>query len=115
MSRRFAPRKGTSYGSVFAIVLGMIATTTCLPTATYGSADAAATLGPPVTNEIPLGYRIDLTIDPAQPRFTGHVEVDFKLKQQSRLIHLDGRGLNVTHVEVHTDGKVVSATYRQID
>ena len=115
MSARFASREGIFCRSVFAISLGLIVTTAYLPVAAHGSTVATATPGPPVTNETPLGYRIDLTIDPAEPRFTGHVEVDFKLKQQSRLIHLDGRGLNVTHAEVHTGGKVVSATYRQID
>lgn len=88
MSRRFASHKGTSYGSVCAIGLGLIATG-CLAVAAHGSTVATATLGPPVTNEIPLGYRIDLTIDSAEPRFTGHVEIDFKLKDHSRLIHLD--------------------------
>ena len=115
MSKRFALHKGNSCRSIFAIGLGLIATMNYLPVAANGSALATATLGPPVTNETPLGYRIDLTIDPAEPRFTGHVEIDFKLKEHSRLIHLDGRGLNVTHVEVRTGGKVVSATYRQID
>jgi aminopeptidase N len=115
MSRRFASRKVLSCRSVCAIGLGLIATTACLAVAAYPSTVPAATLGPPVTNETPVNYRIDLTIDPAEPRFTGHAEIDFKLKEHSRLIHLYGRGLNVTHVEVCTGGRVVSATYRQID
>lgn len=101
--------------SALAIGLGLIGAAACLPIVAHGSPTATAALGPPLTNETPLGYRIDLTIDPAEPRFTGHVEIDFKLQQPSRLIHLDSKDLNVTHVEVRTGAKVVSATYRQID
>ena len=71
MSARFASHEGISCTSVFAISLGLIATTACLAVAAHASSVANATPGPPVTNEIPLGYRIDLTIDPAEPRFSG--------------------------------------------
>jgi aminopeptidase N len=76
---------------------------------------AAATFTPPATNETPLAYRLDLTIDPAKPCFTAHAEIDLRLAQPTQLIHLDGQDLQVAHVEARVRGKLINATYRQLD
>src|ERR1700744_616707 len=41
---------------------------------------ALAAAGPPPNDTTPLAYRIDLTIDPAQTTYTGHVEIDTATK-----------------------------------
>jgi len=63
----------------------------------------------------PLAYRLDLTIMPDQPRFSGHVEIDVDLAHPSRSIALDGEGLHVIDAKVRTSGKTVAAVYRQAD
>ena len=63
----------------------------------------------------PLGYRLDLTVDPAQPRFSGHVEIDARLKRASRIVDLHGRNLAVSRVAARFGGREIAGTWTQID
>ncbi|MES2493530.1 MAG: M1 family metallopeptidase [Pseudomonadota bacterium] len=63
----------------------------------------------------PVAYRIDLTVDPAQPRFSGRVEIDVQLKQAARFVDLHGRGLAMRHVEARVRGQAVPGTWTQVD
>ncbi|KPF73706.1 hypothetical protein IP88_08560 [alpha proteobacterium AAP81b] len=63
----------------------------------------------------PTAYRLDLTVDPAQPRFTGHAEIDATVKAPTRTVFLHGLGLKVAKVSVFTGGKTVAARYAEVD
>lgn len=62
----------------------------------------------------PVAYRLDLRQDPAQPRFSGHVEIDVRLTKATRLIYLNGRGLNVSRAELRVGGRIMPATYGEV-
>ena len=63
----------------------------------------------------PTAYRLDFTVDPKQPRFTGHTEIDIMLKAPASAIWLHGRDLTVTRVQGLT-GRMVAdpGHYRQV-
>jgi len=63
----------------------------------------------------PVAYRLDLTVDPAQPRFSGRVEIDVVLAAPASEIVLHGRELAVREVTAKTGGRVVTGQWRQID
>lgn len=89
-----------------------------LPTA---SADAPPPAPPPVPMGklpdavIPAAYRLDLTVDPAQPRFSGHVEIDAMVKQASRFVYLHGRDLAMRKATATIAGRTISGTWAQVD
>lgn len=77
------------------------------------SANAHVPLGR-LGNEVqPLAYRLDLTIDPAQPRFGGHVEIDVHLAAASPMLYLHGRGLAVTRAVAMVAGRTVEGSWQQ--
>lgn len=63
----------------------------------------------------PVAYRIDLTVDPAKERFSGHVEIDAVLKAGGTTLDLHGRDLAIHKVVATAGGKVVSASWQQLD
>lgn len=63
----------------------------------------------------PQAYRLDLSIDPAQERFSGKTEIDAALKVASRTIDLHWRDLAIHSVEVLAGGKVLTPTWQQLD
>lgn len=63
----------------------------------------------------PLAYRLDMTLDPAKPRFSGHVEIDLTLAAGTSRIYLHGRDLDVTRAEARIGARGVSAHWRQLD
>ena len=63
----------------------------------------------------PLVYRLDLTVDPAQPRFSGHVEIDARIRKPGRFVDLHGRGLAMNQVIAQVDGRKIAGTWTQID
>lgn len=79
----------------------------------------------PVADAVPLGrlgdaakptaYRLDLTVDPAQPRFSGHVEIDVALAAPAAAIDLHGRGLTVARVVATAGGREVIGQWREVD
>ena len=64
---------------------------------------------------VPIAYRLDLKVLPAQPRFSGHAEIDVDLRKAGNLIYLHGRGLAVTKALARIGGRTVPATWRQVD
>ncbi len=64
---------------------------------------------------VPAAYRLDLTVDPAKERFSGHVEIDADVKKASRFIWMHGRDLKVGSVTAKAGGKVVTGTFAQTD
>ncbi|WP_404479769.1 M1 family metallopeptidase [Novosphingobium sp. BL-52-GroH] len=86
---------------------------------------AASLCSPGYAQEIPLGrlgdaavptaYRLDLTVDPAKPRFSGHVEIDVTLAGRSSAIYLHGRGLTVSRVVATAGGRIVAGRWHEVD
>jgi alanyl aminopeptidase len=63
----------------------------------------------------PTRYRLDLTIEPEKPRFSGVVEIDVTLKKPTNTIYLHGRELTVDPITARLgDGTSVAGTYAQI-
>lgn len=63
----------------------------------------------------PAAYRLDLTVDPARPRFSGHVEIDVTLAAPSSEIYLHGRDLAVSRVVASVGGRTVIGEWREVD
>ncbi|MFL6620347.1 MAG: M1 family aminopeptidase, partial [Povalibacter sp.] len=63
----------------------------------------------------PLAYRLDLTVVPEQPRFSGHVEIDVMLKNASRSLFIHGRDLNMTRAIAQSGQQQVTAKYAELD
>ncbi len=78
-------------------------------------ASEALPLGQLPTTVEPTRYRLDLTIEPDKPRFSGVVEIDVELKKPVRKIFLHGRELTVDPVIARLpDGTGVAGTYEQV-
>ncbi|MCT2399238.1 M1 family metallopeptidase [Novosphingobium mangrovi (ex Huang et al. 2023)] len=63
----------------------------------------------------PRAYRLDLTVDPAAPRFLGHVEIDVTLAAATETIDLHGRGLSVSRVFAKAGGRSIEGHWRESD
>ena len=63
----------------------------------------------------PSAYRLNLTVDPSQERFSGHAEIDAALKAPSRTIWLHGRDLKVSKAAAIVGGKSYPASYAEVD
>ena len=59
----------------------------------------------------PTAYRLDFTVDPKQPRFSGHAEIDITLNAPASSIYLHGRDLAVTHAHALTGGGAHDAAH----
>ncbi|MEY4237858.1 MAG: hypothetical protein RL339_459 [Pseudomonadota bacterium] len=87
----------------------------------WAQAAAAAAPAAPVpagklTGQVqPQAYRIDLSIDPAQERFSGKAEIDATLKTASSTIDLHWRDLDLRSVEVMAGGRVLTPRWQQMD
>ncbi len=88
---------------------------------TAPAAFAATTAGSPVPQGVlpdtakPIAYRLDLTVLPDQPRFSGHAEIDVELKAPTRSLYLHGRDLKVTTALARVGTAKTTATYTQVD
>jgi hypothetical protein len=86
-----------------------------MATAALAQSDPAAPKGKLTGAALPTAYRLDLTILPDQPRFSGHAEIDVKVKAATRSLYLHGRDLKVSKAEIRIGGKPVAATWTQVD
>ena len=59
----------------------------------------------------PAAYRLDLTVIPEQPRFSGHVEIDVVLKQGAKRLYMHGRGLKVSRAVAKVGARTLTATW----
>lgn len=87
---------------------------------TDSAAEAARALAPVPPGKLtdavrPTAYRIDLTVDPAQERFSGKVEIDTVLKHPARFIDLHGRDLKMASAVAMVGGKRFPARYFELD
>lgn len=79
------------------------------------SSDRHMPLGKLDRSVVPRAYRLDLTIDPAAPRFSGHVEIDVDLAEPTDVIYLHGRDLAVSRAVARVAGHAVEGHWRQSD
>ncbi len=63
----------------------------------------------------PSAYRLDFTIRPDQPGFSGHDEIDVTLKAATKKLYMHGRDLKVSKAVAVVGGKAVAATWTQVD
>ncbi|MBU6269177.1 MAG: M1 family metallopeptidase [Sphingomonadales bacterium] len=63
----------------------------------------------------PSLYRLDLTVDPNKPRFSGHVEIDATLQAASRYVYLHGRDLAVSKAVAMVGGRAIGGEWKQVD
>jgi len=63
----------------------------------------------------PSRYRLNLTIDPSQERFSGRSQIDLTLNTKSNHIFLHGRNLKVSSVEARFNGKTITGDYLEVD
>ncbi|MCH7862684.1 MAG: M1 family peptidase, partial [Proteobacteria bacterium] len=61
----------------------------------------------------PLAYRLDLTIVPDKPRFSGHTEIDVQLNRAAQTVWMHGRNLNVTRAVAVVAGKEIRLGFTQ--
>ena len=77
--------------------------------------DPKAPLGQLPGTVTPVHYRLDLTIVPDRPRYSGVVEIDLNLEAPHKTIYLHGRELTVEGVTARlNDASTVNATYAQV-
>ena len=82
----------------------------------FAHTDRSIPLGRLNNEAVPTAYRLDLTVLPDQPRFTGHVEIDVFLRSDTSRIYLHGRGLHVTRAAADRVGSSsVAATWTEVD
>lgn len=87
------------------------------------SAPALAQTAPPVAYPEgrlddavrPSAYRLDLTVDPAQARFSGKVEIDAVLKAPSAALFIHGRDLAMHRAVATVGGKAYPGIWKQLD
>ena len=60
------------------------------------AADDAVPTGPLPRTVVPSEVALQLTIDPAQPRFSGHVDISVDVASATDTIWMHGKGLNIT-------------------
>ena len=63
----------------------------------------------------PTAYRIDMTILPDQPNFSGHDEIDAVVKAPTRSLYIHGRNLHVSKAVALAGGKSIAANWSQVD
>ncbi|KAB7647628.1 M1 family metallopeptidase [Polymorphobacter fuscus] len=63
----------------------------------------------------PTAYRLDLTVDPAQPTYSGHTEIDADVAAPTSRIYLHGLGLKVASATATAGGRTVAARYSEVD
>jgi len=63
----------------------------------------------------PLRYRLALSVDPSQERFSGEAEVDVRWSEPRGWIYLHGNELEVSEVALQIGERLIPATYEQLD
>jgi aminopeptidase N len=61
----------------------------------------------------PIAYRLDVTVVPEKARFSGHTEIDIRLKQPAASIFMHGRDLHVTRAIARIGRRQIPVTFTQ--
>lgn len=87
------------------------------------AAETADATPPPVptgrlgTAVVPSAYRLEFTLLPDQPTFSGHGQIDVRIAAPTRVIYLHGNGLDVSRAVLVPagGGQPLEARYEQVD
>jgi len=94
--------------------LACLAAAATLLASPFTRADESPPAGRLTQAVIPLGYRIELTIDPSQTHFSGAVEIDVKFTEARDSIWLHGKNLLVAEAYLtDKDSRRIEATYSE--
>lgn len=93
----------------------LAATKTATPVTPAVQSDPAAPKGRLPAAARPTAYRLSFTIDPEQPRFSGHDEIDITVASPTSKLYLHGRDLAVTSARAVVNGRAIAARYTQVD
>ncbi len=63
----------------------------------------------------PVAYRVEMTVDPRETTFAGHVEIDVNLEASAPGIWLHGADLDVSSVTVTAGGETRPASWTEVD
>jgi len=64
----------------------------------------------------PVAYRLELTVLPDEPEFSGVAEIDIEIAAPARVVYLHGNGLRVSAATLSTpSGRKLKAEYAQLD
>ena len=64
---------------------------------------------------VPQAYALSLTLDPAQPRHSGQVEIDLQLRTPTTRLRLHAKGLQVPQAWLEQGAQRLHATVRRLD
>lgn len=62
----------------------------------------------------PLAYRLNLTLNPELPRFSGHTEIDVTVKAATKSLYIHGRDLKVSKAWAKAGTSTIATTYTQV-
>jgi alanyl aminopeptidase len=63
----------------------------------------------------PVAYRVEMTVDPRETHFSGHVQIDVNLETSAAGIWIHGAGLDVSSVMVTAGGETRPASWTEVD
>jgi hypothetical protein len=63
----------------------------------------------------PVAYRVEMTVDPRETAFSGHVQIDVNLMTSATGIWMHGADLDVSSVQVTAGGETRPASWTEVD
>ena len=103
------------------LAAALLASASCLalPAMAQEAAPAAAPADIPTgklpATVTPAAYRLDLTVDPDQERFSGKVEIDAALAEPAARVFLHGRGLAMQSATASAGGRTFAGKWEQVE
>jgi alanyl aminopeptidase len=98
------------------LATALLAATGLASAASAPAADGAVPTGPLPRTVVPSEVGLHLTIDPAQDRFSGHVEISVDVASATDTIWMHGKGLNITKaVYMPRNGRNQDLTAAEVD
>lgn len=101
--------------SAVAVLAQPLAAQSAAPQAAVAQSAAEIPLGKLSDAAKPVAYRLDLTVLPDRPRFSGHAEIDVDVKQPTAFLFLHGRGLKVAKAVARVGGQTIAARYSEVE
>src|SRR5690606_23627817 len=94
----------------------LLATALLAATGMASAADASVPTGPLPRTVVPSEVALQLTIDPAQARFSGHVDISVDVARATDTIWMHGKGLSIAKaVYKPANGKEQVLTAAEVD
>ena len=84
-------------------------------TPTGNKQDSTQEIGQLTRDVVPVGYTLELSVLPKEPRFFGRAQIVVQLKKPTQRVLLHGMDLRVSEVYAEVGGSRVAGTYTQLD